>query len=59
VRRRGVETLTAGVTWRLTSFARILTNAAVERYSEPRSAPEPGRTGPYFTAGARLQLELP
>jgi hypothetical protein len=59
VRRRGVWTLTAGVTWRPTRFARILTNVGVERYSESRSAPEPGRAGSYVTAGTRLQLELP
>ena len=59
VRERGVWTLTAGVTWRPTSFVRILTNAGVERYSESRSAPEAGRAGSYFTAGTRLQLELP
>jgi hypothetical protein len=34
-------------------------NASVEGYSEPRSAPEPGRESRYWVFGTRLQFERP
>lgn len=58
VRARAARTLTAGVSWSPVRWARLMGNAAWERYSEPRSTPEPGRAG-YWTFGTRLQFELP
>jgi hypothetical protein len=40
-------------------WVRLITDAAIERYDEARSAPEAGRRGPYWALGSRLQLELP
>jgi hypothetical protein len=34
-------------------------NCGREWFTEPRSAPEPGRRGEYWTFGTRLQFELP
>lgn len=59
VRRRAGESLTFGGSWGVTRWARVMANAGVEWYSDPRSAPEPGRSGGYWTLGTRLQLELP
>lgn len=58
VRARGVTTATTGVSWAPSRWARVLTNVAWERYSDTRSAPNPGRRD-YWTAGTRFQLELP
>lgn len=58
VRAKGVTTATLGVSWVPARWARVLTNVGVERYSERRSAPEAGRRD-YWTAGTRLQIELP
>jgi hypothetical protein len=59
VRARGATTLTAGGSWSPSRWARVLADAALERYTEPRSAPEAGRRGNYWTFGTRLQIELP
>jgi hypothetical protein len=59
IRARGAATLTTGVSWRPTRWARVLTDASAERYSEPRSAPEAGKRGYYLVIGTRLQVELP
>jgi len=59
VRARGALTLTAGVSWNLARWARVMTNGGLERYSELRSVPEPGKRGNYWTVATRLQLELP
>ncbi len=59
VRARAARTVTAGVSWNLARWARVLGNASLERYSEPRSAPEAGRPGSYWALGTRVQLELP
>jgi hypothetical protein len=59
VRARAARTLTAAASWRLTNWARAIGDVSVERYSEPRSAPEAGRESPYWVFGTRLQFELP
>jgi hypothetical protein len=59
IRARSAQTLTGSLSWGPTRWARVITNVAVERYDEPRSAPEAGRREPYWTFGTRLQLELP
>jgi phosphate-selective porin len=59
VRERSAGTLTAGVSWRPTRWGRILANASLERYGDARSAPEPGKTGPYVALSTRFQIELP
>ena len=59
VRRRAAASVTATIGWSPISWARVLTNFGVERFSEPRSAPNTGRRGPYWTLATRLQIELP
>jgi len=59
VRQRSAGTLTAGVSWQPTRWGRILGNASVEHYGDVRSAPEPGKSGPYITLATRFQIELP
>jgi phosphate-selective porin len=59
IRSKAAHTLTASLSWAPTRWARLISNVAVERYDEPRSAPEAGRRAPYWTAGTRLQVELP
>jgi hypothetical protein len=59
LRARSGRALTLGGSWGVTRWARLMANAGSEWFSDTRSAPEPGRTGPYWTLGARLQLELP
>jgi len=59
IRARASHGLTLGSTWSVGPWMRVLGNIGVEHYSDARSAPEPGRSGPYLTLGARLQLQLP
>jgi phosphate-selective porin len=59
VRSKSAQTLTSSVSWGPSRWARVLADVAVERYDEPRSAPEAGRREPYWTAGMRLHVELP
>ena len=59
VRARAEQTLTTGLSWNFSRWARVMGNASVERYSEPRSAPEPGDPGPYWAFGMRLQIQMP
>lgn len=58
VRARSVLAGTAGISWSPTNWTRVLTNASWERYSDPRTGPEPGRDG-FWVFGTRLQVELP
>jgi hypothetical protein len=51
--------LTLGGSWRIRQWLRLMGNAGVEWYSDPRSAPDPGRDEGYWTLGMRLQIELP
>ena len=59
VRARGAQTLTTAASWKFSRWARVLAQAAADRYTEARSAPDPGRAGVYWSFGTRLQLELP
>jgi len=59
IRRKAAQTLTASMSWSPMRWTRVISNVAVERYDEPRSAPDAGRRAPYWTAGTRLQIELP
>jgi hypothetical protein len=58
VRPRAAETLSGSLSWSPVRWGRVMGNAGYERYSEPRTAPEPGRHS-YWTFGMRLQLEIP
>ena len=59
VRARAAQAVTFGGSWGVTRWARFMGNAGVEWFSDPRTAPEPGRDGGYWTLGTRLQFELP
>lgn len=59
VRARGYHAVTLGLSRVLNDWMRVIVDSGLDRYSEARSAPEAGRRGNYFRAGARLQLELP
>ena len=58
VRPRAARALTGSLSWAPARWSRVIGNAGFERYTEPRSAPEPGRHS-YWTLGMRLQLEIP
>jgi hypothetical protein len=58
VRPRAARTLTSSLSWSPVRWSRVIGNAGFERYTEPRSAPEPGRHN-YWTFGMRLQFEIP
>ena len=58
VRPRAARTLTSSLSWAPARWSRVIGNAGFERYTEPRTAPEPGRHS-YWTFGMRLQLAIP
>jgi Phosphate-selective porin O and P len=58
VRPRTAHTLTSSLSWNPVRWSRVMGNAGYERYTETRTAPEPGRHS-YWTLGMRLQLEIP
>ena len=53
------QAATAGLSFWLTRWGRIMGDLVVERYGEPLVAPEPGRRGNYVTLLGRVQLHLP
>jgi phosphate-selective porin len=53
------QAATAGLSFWLTRWGRIMGDVVVERYGEPLVAPEPGRRGNYVTLLGRVQLHLP
>ena len=59
IRARAGQAITVGGSWRLRPWLRLMGNAGTEWFSDPRTAPEPGRGGAYWTLGMRLQVELP
>lgn len=59
IRARSGEGITFGASWGITRWARVMAESEVEWFSDARSAPEPGRSGPYWVFGTRFQLELP
>ncbi len=56
---QGLWVATAGVSWWPSPWSRVTGNVITEWFTDPASAPEPGRGGPYVTLVARLQLHLP
>jgi hypothetical protein len=59
IRARSAQAITVGGSWRLQRWLRVMSEAGVEWYSDPRTAPEAGRDTGYWTLGLRLQVELP
>jgi len=59
LRARAAQAVTVGGSWRLWRWLRLMGNAGTEWFSDPRTAPEPGRQSGYWTLGARLLVELP
>jgi len=59
VRARAGQSVTLGGSWRVARWMRLMGNAGVDWFSEPRSAPDPGRRGGYVRLGTRLQIEFP
>jgi hypothetical protein len=59
IRARGVRSLAATASWQPGRWTRVLVNGGVDSFTDARSAPEAGRKGSYWSAGARLQIELP
>jgi phosphate-selective porin len=57
IRARGAHALTFGSTWAVSTWMKLLGNLSVERFTDARSAPVAGRTGPFVTLGTRLQVE--
>jgi hypothetical protein len=57
IRPRGVRAATLGASWAPSPWTRVMTNVTWEHYSEPRSSPEPGRSG-FIIVGTRLQVSL-
>jgi hypothetical protein len=59
IRAKVAQAVTLGLSWKPHRFFRFMTNAGFERYMEPRSAPEAGRIGNYYTFSNRIQFEWP
>jgi hypothetical protein len=59
VRAKAAQRLTAAGSWSPRRWTRVIAEGAVERFDDSRSAPRPGRRGPYWTFGTRMQFELP
>ena len=59
IRARSGHGLNFGGSWGVTRWVRVMADADAEWFSDPRSAPDPGRQGPYWTIGTRLQFALP
>jgi hypothetical protein len=59
VRLRSAQVVTLGGSWSVVRGMRLMGNAGVEWFSDPRTAPRPGDDRAYWTFGTRVQLELP
>jgi len=59
LRARAGQAATIGGSWGITRWARLMGNAGVEWFSDPRTAPKAGADRGYWTLGTRLQIELP
>jgi hypothetical protein len=59
LRARSAQNVTFGGAWGLTRWIRLMGNAGVDWFSDPRTAPEAGRAGGSWTFGTRLQVDLP
>jgi hypothetical protein len=58
VRARSGHGVTFGGSWGVKRWLRVMGNAGVEWFSDPRSAPDPDDS-PFWTLGTRLQFSLP
>lgn len=59
LRARSAQAVTLGASWGITRWARLMGNAGVEWFSDPRTAPQAGDDRGYWILGTRLQIELP
>lgn len=59
LRARAAQAVTLGGSWGITRWARLMGNAGVEWFSDPRTAPQAGNDRGYWILGTRLQIELP
>lgn len=59
IRARANHAYSAAGAWTVNRWIRLIGDVSAERYTDGRSAPRPGDEGPYFSAAARIQLELP
>jgi hypothetical protein len=59
LRARAGQAVAFGGSWRLRPWVRLMGTGGLEWFTEPRSAPEPGRRDGYWSVGTRLQFELP
>ncbi|HEY6508611.1 MAG TPA: porin [Vicinamibacterales bacterium] len=59
IRARGATSVTMTASWQPTRWTRVIGSGGVDTFTDARSAPEPGRSGGYWSAGTRLQIELP
>ena len=59
VRARAAQAVTLGGSWGVTRWLRLMGNAGVEWFSDPRTAPKAGDDRGYWTLATRVQLELP
>jgi hypothetical protein len=59
VRARAAQAVTLGGSWGVTRWLRLMGNAGVEWFSDPRTAPKAGDDRGYWTLATRAQLELP
>jgi hypothetical protein len=58
VRARSGHGVTFGGSWGVKRWLRVMGNAGVEWFSDPRSAPDPDDSQ-FWTLGTRLQFSLP
>jgi phosphate-selective porin len=59
IRPAGIRVFTGGASWWPIPWGRLIANVVVERFSDPVTAPLPGRAGPYVTLVGRMQMRLP
>lgn len=59
IRARANHAYTAAGAWTVNRWIRLIGDVSAERYTDGRSAPRSGDEGAYFTAAARIQIELP
>jgi hypothetical protein len=59
IRARGARSVTMTASWQPTRWSRVLASGGLDTFTDARSAPEAGRSGGYWSAGTRLQIELP
>lgn len=59
IRALGARSVTMTASWQPTRWSRVLASGGVDTFTDTRSAPEAGRSGGFWSAGTRLQIELP